>query len=269
MTTRFGRQVELLLGTEGSDGRRYRGIRVGFKVKMSSSGEPNSATIQAWGIGEEAVAAMQEPDAVVRLNAGYDAPRLIFQGSPIEGGVTYERQGAESVLTIDAADGGREYILSNVNIAFATDVTARQILDEVLAQLSLPEGYIETSNATIYPHGLTVTGKARTVLDRLALAEGATWNIRDGAFYFYPKGGATQEPAVVFSSEQGNLIGIPVAKDKNIEFRALLEPSMRPGRACIVRSEKFNGTVIARDVAFAGDSGWANDYYVDVVGQPI
>lgn len=265
----YGRQLELLLGTEGTLGRRYRGLRVGFRVKMSSSAEPNTATIKAWGVGPETVAAMQAEDAVVRLNAGYDAPRLIFQGSPIKGGVRLERPGAESILTIEAADGGREFILSNVNFSFATDVTARQILDEVLDQLGLPVGFIEFNNETIYTNGFTATGKARDLLDRLALAEDAVWNIRDGAFYFYPSGGATAEPAVVFSAEQGNLIGIPISKDKNLEFRALLEPSVRPGRACIVRSEQFNGTFIARDVVFVGDSGWANDYYVDVVGEPV
>lgn len=256
-----------MLGTSGNVGKRYRGLRVGFQVKMSSSGEPNTATIRVWGLGHEAVAAMQDPDAVVRLNAGYDAPRLIFQGSPIEGGVQFERRGAESVLTIEAADGGRELNLTNVGFSFATDVTARQVLDEVLLQLRIPVGYIETTNTAIYPNGLTVAQKARTVLDRLALAEGAVWHIRDGAFYFYPRSGQTREPAVVFSAWLGNLIGTPIAKDNRLEFRALLEPSVRPGRACIVHSEQFNGTYIARDVAFVGDSGWGNDYYVDVIGE--
>ncbi len=265
---RWGRQVELLLGNEGSLGRRYRGLRVSFSVKMTSSSEPNSAVIRAYGVGKEAIAAMQEPGAVVRLNAGYDAPRLIFQGSPTDGGVTYERLGAESLLTIEAEDGGREFRLADVNFSFATDTTAGQVIAETAEQLGIPVGYIEISSDAIYPYGYTAVGKARTVLDNLAVAEGSVWYIRDGALYWHPKAGSTGESAIVLSSGQGNLIGTPILRDGNVEVRALLDPSIRPGRPFIVIAEEMNGLFTARDVTFVGDSGWTNDYYVNVVGEP-
>lgn len=59
------------------------------------------------------------------------------------------------------------------------------------------------------------------------------------------------------------------AQPGGIEVKGLLDASMRPGRAFVVESADVNGTFIARDVTFEGDSGYESPYYVSMTGDPM
>lgn len=268
MSALFGRQVVLQLGTEASRGREFAEHRVSFRVNMRRTGSPNTGSIVAYNLSEESVALIQQPQAVVRLLAGYTVPRLIFRGSPVKNGVRIEKQGPNRLLKIEAADGGRQLKSSRITVSFATQVTFREVFDAVAAQLGLPLGTISIDDDAItYPNGIVLIGLVRDVLERLAVSTDRHIFIRDGALHAIPRDGDTGEVAVVFSSELGNLIGSPSPKDDGIEVRALLEPSIRPGRPFVVKSRRYNGVYIARDVTFVGDSGWDQAFYVIVTGK--
>lgn len=268
MTTLFGRQVLLQLGTEGSVGKSFAEHRVSFRVDMSRALTPNKASIVAYNLNEESIALIQKPEAIVRLVAGYDVPRLIFRGSPVVNGIRLEKQGPDRLLKIEAQDGGRQLAGARLNVSFSTSTTLREVFDEVARQVGLPLGTIRLDDeGIVYPNGITLTGPARDILDRLALSIDSDIFVRDGALYVIDVGGDTGEEAVVLSAEFGNLIGSPTPKDDGIEVRALLEPSIRPGRPFVVRSRRYNGVYTAQDVVYVGDSGWDNAYYVIVTGK--
>jgi hypothetical protein len=263
----FSRQAILQLGVEGETGKSFRDLRIDFRVKMSRSSTPNTATIRAWNVNAGTVALLQEPRAVARLLVGYDTPQLIFEGNPVKNGVTLERQGPDRVLTIEAADGGRAYQEARVSISFATETTLRQVYDEVASQLGLPAGTIRISEDVIFSQGLTLSGPARDVMDRIARSTASDVFVRDGVLHLVGTNEDTGEEAVVFSSRTGNLIGAPSRKDSTVEVVALIAPAIRPGRKFVVESADINGTFVASDVEFEGDSGWAQPFYVKVSGK--
>lgn len=269
MSQLFQRQVILQLGTEGSEGKSFSDLRIDFRVDHTRTGTPNKGVIMAYNLNEESVALLQQPDAIVRLIAGYDVPRQIFRGSPVANGVQLEKQGPDRILKIEAEDSGRQLAAARLNVSFDTQVTIREVFDEVAAQLGLPAGTIRLGDESItYPNGIHLAGPARDILDRLALSTQSDVFTRDGALYAIPTdGGDTGETAVVFSSELGNLIGSPSPKDKGVEVTALLEPSIRPGRPFRLRSRRYNGDYVARDVSFVGSSGWDTAFYVVVTGR--
>jgi len=267
--TLFGRQVILQLGTEDGLGRSFRDLRISFRVDMSLTTSANTATIMAYNLSPESVALAQQPGAIVRLLAGYDVPRLIFRGNPIRNGVVLQHQGPDRILKIEAQDGGRQLNSARLNVVFKTPTTLTQVLAEVSSQLGLPLGTIRLgTNEVAYPNGVTLVGKASDIMDRLALSTGSSMMVRDGTLFAVPNDEDTGETAISFSATAGNLIGSPKPTGDGIEVVGLLEPSMRPGRPFVIQSRDYNGAYIARDVSFAGDSGWDQAYYVQVRGRP-
>ena len=264
----FGRQVILQIGPEGGTARSFEGFRVTFDVKMSKSSTPNSAVIEAYNLNPTSIALAQDPTSLVRLFVGYDVPRQIFQGNPIANGVRLDRRGPDRVLRLELQDGGRAWQEARVSVSFATSTTLRQVYDAISAQLGLPAGTVRIAEDFTFPQGVTLTGPARDVLDRLAVSTSSDWFIRDGAIQFIGATEDTGEQAVVFSATAGNLIGSPTPKDNGIEVTALLAPSLRPGKTFSVQSADYNGLYVAGDVSFRGDSGWDRPFYVTAVGTP-
>mgnify|MGYP001558947488 CR=1 FL=1 len=264
----WGRQVILRFGQAGGDGREFRGFRVTFDVKMSKESTPNEAIIEAYNLNPASVALAQADGAVVELYVGYDIPRLIFRGNPIEDGVRLDRKGVDRVLRLECQDGGTAYQESRVALTFSTQTSASQIFEAVAASMGLPRGTIRLPDNFVFPRGMVLNAPARDVMDRLALATGSQWFIRDGTLQFVGADEDTGEEAIVFSAKAGNLIGSPTAKDGGIEIRALLAPSLRPGKVFSLESEEYSGLYVADDVSFRGDSGWGTEFYVTASGTP-
>jgi len=270
----FGRRVVLQLGTTTTGGREIRDLRVAFHVRMSDDSTPNKAKIEVYNTGPWALAAMQDPAAVVRLLVGYDSdggvPRLVFQGEPIPGGVKFTRSGPDSILSIEAQDGGRAYTTSRVAESYGTATTSGQLFAALADALGLPLGNVDAVVSTVsFPYGLALVGRAADQLDRVASISRARWGIRDGALHVWAIGGSTGETAVVFSAGAGNLIGSPAPTDDGVEVTALLAPTLRPGKPFRVVSEQITGDYVATDVEFRGDSGWSTEFYVTARGAPL
>lgn len=265
----FGRVVEVQIGTEGSSGRAFRGLRARFDVAMTDTKTPNTGKVELYNAAPETIALAQRDDAVVRLLVGHgDTPRLIFHGDPIKDGVTVRRESVDRILTIEAADGRRAYSGTFVDLSFATEQTGRQIYGVIGDALGLPLGANDLGDDVRFPTGVTLSGRASDVLDRLCVMTGRRWTIRDGTLQVYAKGGTTGESAVLFSPTTG-LVGAPTRTEKGVELTALISPAMRPGRPFRLESEFVSGDYVAKEVRFAGDSGWERDFYVHVTGVPL
>ena len=266
----FGRRARLQLGLPGTTGKEFLcggpgEFRLTFDAKMSATGDPNTATIEVYNLAAATVALAQDPECEVRLLVGYDTPTLVFVGNPIADGVRLDRRGPDRVLHIEAADGGRSYGEARCSISMATPTTAQQVFDEVIRQTGLALGVTRVPSYT-FQSGYVFQGQASDALAKLAASCGATTYTRDGALVFIEAGGDTGEQAVVFSGSAGNLIGSPTPKDGGkIEVKALLAPTIRPGKVFSVESEDYNGLYVAEDVSFKGDTH-GQDWYVVAVG---
>lgn len=275
MATRLlQRRVLVQLGTANSTGKEYADLRVRFSVTMTDSSDPNTAKIEVYNLAASTVSAMQADDAVVRLLVGYasegGAPRLIFQGNPIAGGVKLERQGVDGVLTIEAQDGGREYTSSHVAESYSTGTTSAQVFTALAERLGVPLGNVDAVVGDVsFPSGIVLQGRVADQLDRVAAMSGARWQIRDGTLQVWAEGESTGEQAVVFSSTTGNLIGSPTPTDDGVEITGLLAPTLRPGKPFRVESRDITGDYVCTSAEFKGDSGWASDFYVVAKGTPL
>jgi len=269
MSELFGRNVEIQFGRPGVVGKSHKDLRISFDVHMTRTAEPNTAAIQVYNLNDQSIAELQQKDVVVRLFAGYDIPKLVFEGNPIIGGIRPESGAVDRVLTIEAKDGGKAYRSARLEASFATQTSIRQVFNAAATAMGLPVGVVQLPEGIRFPNGLTFSGPAREVLDRVANIADADWFIRDGAIVMLGKDSHTGEFAPVFSAKEKNLIGSPVITDTGVDIVGLLDPSVRPGRKFRVRSRDVNGDFIASDVQFVGDAGWDTPFYVKIKGVPI
>ncbi len=263
----YGRRAILQLGTANDEGKSFSDLRVTFRVVSTRKSTPNEATIQLYNPNPDTIALAQDPDAVIRLLAGYDVPQVIFTGNPTEGGVKSVKQGPDRILSIEAQDGLRAYQDARVSVSYTTETTLQQVYDTVAAAMGLPQGTIRVDESFKFTQGGVFSGYARDILDRIALSTGSGWFIRDGTLQLVGADEDTGERAVLFSATNGNLIGSPALSDKGLEVTAMLAPTIRPGMPFRVESESVSGDYTADRVEFSGDN-MGGVFQVKVLGVP-
>lgn len=268
MANLWGRQVFVRVGPPGGLGVELRDLRIDFTVEHDQTAGPAKATISVWNPRRETVAYFEDPEALVRLYAGYDTPRQIFQGNPEANGVKVERRGAERILSVTARDGLRVYQDTQVDITLAAPTNLPRLVAEVRRQMGVAQGPSFDLPADIDFPEYTYHGDAHALLDRLVTMAGGSWHIRDGALVLVKDGESTGEVAPVYSASAGNLVGAPSRKDGGVvEVRALLDSSIRPGMPFQLESEELNGLYVADTVKFMGSSGYGRDFYVVILGR--
>jgi hypothetical protein len=269
----FERTVFAEIGPEGGPGLRLADLRISFKVEHKASSTPSTATIRIFNPAPASIALLRAPLATIRLLVGYGGiPKVIFQGPPTKDGIDIRTDGPDRILQVDASDGGRGY-QTFLQVSFATPTTFGAVLATVLAQTQWARGFIDPSlEGVALPHGIVLVGRPEAVMKRLAAAVrpvAADWFVRDNALYVVGRGSSSPEIAPLLSSTQGNLIGSPTSTKDGVKLKALIDATMRPGRAFVVQSLGVNGTFICKDVVFEGDSGFGNDFYMRITGKPI
>ena len=264
----FNRKVILQLGVDGQKGKSFSDLRVRFKVTRSVDLEPDEATITLWNANPHTRALVQQEGALLRLLVGYEVPRLLFSGRPITDGVEITREATDRILKIEAKDGGQE-LSTQVALNWSTDTTLQQAVEALRSASGLKVGNLDLPNMRI-AGGFTLTGTVDEALSRISEIADRRIYIRDGALVSQAPGQPVGTRSVVFSAAAGNLIGSPSSKKGSVKLKALLggAEGLRPGQPYRVESEMFSGDYIATDVKFDGDSGFAQPYYIEVVGEP-
>ena len=103
-------------------------------------------------------------------------------------------------------------------------------------------------------------------MDQLTFVVGADWSVQDGALQVVDTLGHTEEEVVVVSSRRRNLIGRPTLQDVGIQFTALLDGRIRPGRRVVLESKEHYGVYVAQEVRHAINSRLDDTYYTIVTG---
>jgi hypothetical protein len=274
----FERHVTVAIGQAGVAGVALSKLRIAFLVNMNRGSNPHTASIRIWNPNPLTLALLEGPLPTVGLKVGYgDAQipgggvvieRSIFLGEVVKNGLQVEREGRDRIATIDASDTPSAYQSIRIALTFPTSITMSAVVASIAGHLLLPIGSIVVAPDVVLTQGGVFSGSARDILDRIAQSTNSDWWISDGVFFFGPKGAPVPSVAPVFSSLNGNLIGTPIKKDRgSIEVKALLDASMRPGSSFVVSSRSINGTYVASDVEFVGDSGYDTPFYVRITGK--
>lgn len=275
MTTRqLGRKSRLVLGQAGALSTEFsEEFDYKFDIQRVLRGSPNKGSIELSNPPRDAVAALRDADALVRLYAGYSSARLIFEGSPVANGINYRKAAGDgtSTLQIEAQEGGNTYAFSQLNVTFSEEVTLRRVFEAAADSLGLDLGFIEDLKDVRFPQGISLIGPTARILDRISDMGDVDWTTQGGLLELIPVGGDVGEEAVVFSEVTRNLLSITDKGGGNIEIVGTLDGRVRPGRRFVVEypsESRLSGIYKATACIYSGDTGFGDDFEITVIGRP-
>ena len=264
----YGRQVLVRLIPPTGDARELRSpLKVSWTTKKATTGTPATATIKIYNAAPDSIQAMQDRQSVIELWVGYSGRnaagaldpnrigplKLIWRGNPVPFGVKVESQPPNTVMTVEASDGGAITSTGYVSISFATQTTPAQVLQEALRQTGIPADSVSYPMSPVFDGGFRFQGRVVDLFQRLAVATGNTWYIRDGAFVF--AGGDEAAGEIVLIASTTGMVGSPTPKsDGSVEVKILINPAVRVGGLVEVQSVQVNGVYKVQTLESEGDS---------------
>lgn len=253
------------------------GHHVEFSTQAGDEGQAGECNLTIYNLNEQSLALFEDPKHVVQIRAGYrDAagaahqpnPAVVFSGSPDPAKLKYAKQGGDWALSVLVRDGGHALDYGRLDRSYARGISLAQLAADATKAAGLSVGKVAVGSQTPYLSRAVFSAPVREILDLITarVGKGTQWFVRDGAVYVMGREDTTPERAVVFSSEAGNLLDPPSRLEEGgIEFRGILEPSIRVG--CVVKVESIKITEFYRvtAVSFSADN-YGGDFSVTIRG---
>jgi hypothetical protein len=278
----FLRGVQLRCGPPGAKGLAFgneapgvTGHHVKFSTKASDTGRPATCVVQIYNISDTSLHVFEDSKNVATLLVGHADRGMsaLFKGNPLPNTLTMSRQGGDWVTSVTLRDGGRKLDFGRLDVSFTTTTTGRQVLDRIISETGLGRGQIDLGVVN-FPRRFVFSGSASQALDLLVGATATDpqprrWFVRDGDLYILPSTTPTAEKAVVYSADNGTLVGSPTAgEDGSIQFKGVLvDTTLRVGRVVKLVSRRFSGFYKAVDVSFSG-TNYDSSFYVTIKAVP-
>jgi hypothetical protein len=254
---------------------QVQSLRMSFNIVKSTGRHPNTSQISVWNLAKDSRAAMALKGAKVILEAGYEGQSMqVFNGDART--IDHHLEGPDWVTKIQCGDGEKAYQLARVSKSFKGGTSVGQVLRHFIDALGINPGNSLKEIAGIkeqFVHGYTAHGQAATEMDRLLKSYGYEWSIQDGRLQVIPKGKTTADSVVSLSPDTG-LVGSPELgnKDKQkkhavLKAKALLQPSLSPGRRFELQSREHHGLFRVEQVTHKGDTH-GGEWYSEIEAVP-
>lgn len=283
MSRLFRRAIRVIVGSqEILGGGLGDGLRVQFKVKKTTTKEPNDCEVSVFNLSEQHRAALQAKGTPVLVEAGYeDTTSLIFSG--ISRYIDHTHSGGDWVTKIQCGDGERAYRYAHVAESFRPGTRVADVFAKVASAMEIDATEAISAVRSMVPEqfaqGYSAFGKASTEVDRLLVARGLEWSIQDGRLQVLRKGAAAGGTVVLLSPTTG-LVGSPshgtpehsskTGKKKApvLKAKALLQPAIRAGGTIQIESATIRGNYRVQVLTHSGDTH-GGDWYSDVDCVPV
>ena len=157
------------------------GLRISFEVTKDLIGYPNLVKIDIYNLSDESRSKIQNEFDTLALNVGYEGNlKLIFEGSTKN--VTHNKLGEDTITTIYAGDGQRDYDNAYSSFTLAEGATIEEIINKVAESFSDVSGVVLDTVAATKDKllGTTITAQSKDVLDELAEENNFDWSIQNG-----------------------------------------------------------------------------------------
>jgi hypothetical protein len=282
------------------------GLRITFEIERTKKtlGNPNRADVAIYNLAEStrtklsdkaaggwvnrqptvaeklAGASIVLPGISVAVYAGWGgSAEPIFLGALRE--VYSERVDADWITTFGAADSEKELKLAKVRKAFKTGTPAKVVLAALADALGVKPGNAALAPAALgalqlptLMQPLTIVGNAGEEFDRFCRSCGLEWSIQNGELQIMQSGKAADFflPATspVFAPDSGLIGQVRLKNSGNVEGKALLTPSLVPGRAFRIESKAVTANFRCIRSLHRGDSHQAGDAWVtEFEGDPL
>lgn len=257
------------------------GLRIQFKIAASTQKEPNTSQVTITNLSENRRQSLQSKGQTLRLECGYSGTRQ-FQGTGLQQFFTgdirtidHVRDGADWNTVLKLGDGERIWKYARVNESFGENTEVAAVIRRLAEATGLGMGnvndYLNKNVHEMFKQGWSATGSASRALDKALNAIRLNWSIQNGAIYLRRSGEYLDIPIPEIAPDSG-LIGSPEMGNPArkggpalLKFKSLLLPAV-PGARVKLKSERYNGYVVALKVTHVGDTS-GQDWYSEIDGE--
>lgn len=264
----FKRKTQLIIGKIGSEGRQIDGLRYAFDIEMTDARETNKGKISIWGLAEESKGLLEQKDASIFINIGYDDQDFstLFIGNIVEFEEKIDDVGY--VVEVTCKDGYIPLTNKKISLSFTAGATTKQIINKIIADLNLTKGDYSSLPDYVYNQGFSFIGSPGAALDIVLSRIGYEWTIINNVLVISQDNKSPNETIMQFLSPKTGLIGRPsrfkekavktkVKKNKLMDgwkINSLIIPSIQPKSLISVESETVTGIFLIKSVKFTGDT---------------
>lgn len=230
--------------------------RIKFKIVSTDGGNANKAKISVYNLNEESKTFLEQDDMVVFLRTGYagELTQLFF--GDLER-FEEKRSGGDVITTLECGDGEKILKDANIQIGLGPGATRIQILNLAIAKLKLSRGYQTFIPDNNYQNGFSFSGPVSRLMDEILEPLGLKWNIQGGELQIMGTNETDRQTAVLLTPTTG-MIDYPTKTKDGVQFKSLLNPRIRPGRAVRLESKRFldgsGANVKTSKCTYEGDS---------------
>lgn len=284
----FKRLARITVGANvslnGSDtaGIRVEKHRCSFKVEKTLKPQPNSCELKIWNLSAAQRSQIEELNPKTKdlrgipvlIEAGYEATdaHQIFLGDLR---TSYsEKSGPDWITTVESGDGEKAKGTARIQVSFGPKTAAETVLRAIVKELGVGAGNLNSAVsklkskgvASLYQHGVTISGSASVALTNFCNSAEFDWSIQDGALQFIDKGKALAAKSVRLSPRSG-LIESPSVDPKGIvTAKALIIPEIKCGRVVVIESFSVNGSYLVQKASWEGDN-FSGPWYATIEGK--
>lgn len=241
-------------------------LRIVFTCTKSISGGLNQLSIQIYGLNEtNRLSIVKDADEQKRiqiiLEAGYEGNvDVIFQGTVHT--CSNDRQGADFVSSIEALDGGENFLRTYIASTVADKNAALNAIIDALDDVTL--GASADLPDILRPRVLV--GRPDEIIKSI-IGPNQTAYV-DNEQLFILDGDQVVSEFVPLVTAQSGLLKTPKRSAQKISFDTLLNPSLRIGARCVIESVNapyLNGAIRIESITTTGDSD-GSDWRQNVTG---
>lgn len=280
ITTLKQLRVRVEVGKQARDGYVFEnlpGTAINFRITRPKDGTPPKAVVVLMNPPKTLARTLrdEEGDNFLRVSAGFGSRIVdLFVGAPMRDGIEYTA-GADWELKITAISGGDRYR----GIMPAAEFSGGSFRDQVVAAIKSAGARVGYLDLSAVPPGagrrIRHSGPAFRLLERMARIAKAQMVYDGETVYFVRFGKGIPKGTVLvpeFSTDKGNLLGEVTFTKDGVKVRAILEPTLKPGRQFILEYfdpfEAKNKTIncVARDVSHIVDTA-GDAAYTEVLGR--
>lgn len=286
MNPLWNRSIAVSFGPKGreNEGVKVSGLRIAFEITKTSEATPNTAKISIYNLSPDHRALLEtDEDLGVILECGYGGNLEELFAGDIRRAVTEQKdakklealavstmnQGPDKITVIEATSGQFAVECATIDKSYVEGRGVISIISDVIQSFEVYG--IDTSKALRFlgsvadktaQAGMILSGSSSAQMDKLIGMLGLEWSIQDDELQIITQDGKTTEEAVLLTPQTG-LIGSPILKKGGIEFTALINPKIKPGRAVAITIEekKYTGFFRVWRADFTGDIH-DNSWYV-------
>lgn len=279
MAQLWNREIGLSFGNKGSLETKITDLRISFVIGATSERNANTSKIKVYNLNERSRAILEQDEEMQALKgeltaileAGYTGTGLevLYKGKIDKS--QFGRVGPDWVTTLFVKDGNTATTKTHFEKSYEGPIDTLEIIKQVIQKLEDEAGIIVKSlknlSSDIIQNGYSANGLVSKILDDLIGKQGLEWNVQNGELQIIAPDSSDDE-AIVLTPETG-LIGSPVRRETGIEFRALLQPKIKPGRVVEITSRNFKKALFRiRQAQFKGDTH-GTPWFVTAIAVPL